>query len=1191
MDKSQELWFLLDLRGLVLHSLHSGTDQDAAKSLSGNTLPTPGHTITKFADRYLHHILSLVPLNRIIAVNDAGNEYRKAILPTYKGKRAEVDPEMRQCLEASSEAVRQLLHSLGIVQVSLAGTEADDVIAYLDGNLPGRKIVYTVDGDLIALASDTTDVFLKGEPHKVFKKGELEVQPHHLTLFKSLVGDTSDNYVGVKGFGPVTWCNLVKEYGDDGIAELIDIAQSQDFTRVKRILDLQPGQHPLLQKIQDGLSEWRTAWEVAKLHPELVDQRWGKEFRRLRWEKRVPSRERLQALCDDTASPYLMQDFAAYLPSQYLIQAKDWDESVLDEAEELFKQSRFISLDWETFSECSENFEKASTGDYVDMYGSQITSAGITCGDNLQHTFFFTFDHADSENNIPKENLVKLLQRIPKETPVIAHNVMFEAAVAKADLGYDLFGNHTLFDTKVMASHVAEADTNGLKDLSQRWLRYTQTKYSDVIERGKTMRDYTGEHVFKYGADDAIVTAHLYDLFYTILCLEGTWEFVRDNEFPAIAVLVEAHLAGASIDWPEVERQHQEDAETFRSNLEQIRQLLKDNQTPETIEAGAAAWCQELELNFDGDTRALLAEVKALSVAANPMAEVKAHRKLWPMLKDCLDADSTIPDIIEAFTAERRNGRIKLLSEARKAVKYEDYLEAAKDPAFSWLPIKISAVAKSYGLPSDLAKIEGLPAFIEWLEPLATTDVARQFRADLQDVLENAKDRSTRPAYWRIRDRYKAVSEGSMVKSGTELNLNSPLQMQVLFYGTLQLPIRLRAFEVSESRQRRGLPGSPQTDVDVIAAAIGYGDAAEGSWQRQVLELLLEAKKADTRIKLFYNKLPLWKHPKDGLIHPQFNSVGTETRRPSGSSPNLLQLSKKKEGVKVRRCFLPNQKLGHDLVVSIDWAAQELRVIADLSKDGTMLACYLGDNLLDVHSVTAAQIMKISYQDFMKGLKSPEPLVSKIFKEARTAAKETNFGSAYGIGAAKLSRSLVCEEETAKEYLTAKKRAYPGVEIWKARAKEDLHRKGYIQTLFGTRKHVFNNLLGNDEGLVGYYERSSINQLVQGVCADYLKKVLADLHRDQTFPRHGAVLVAPIYDELVMSCHSSQAVSLIHEVYKVMTQGIPGMSIPMLANPSLGLNFADQVEVLEDENQELTSGLIQAAIDKALGKVEQQEAA
>ena len=160
------------------------------------------------------------------------------------------------------------------------------------------------------------------------------------------------------------------------------------------------------------------------------------------------------------------------------------------------------------------------------------------------------------------------------------------------------------------------------------------------------------------------------------------------------------------------------------------------------------------------------------------------------------------------------------------------------------------------------------------------------------------------------------------------------------------------------------------------------------------------------------------------------------------------------------------------------------------------------------------------------------------------------------------------------------------MEYWKKLVTAELHKKGYVKTLYGSRKHVFHRLFESDKK--HSYELSSVNYLVQGVCADYLKVVLSNLWRNRTFQRHNAVLIAPIYDEIVFSCHHTQAVSLIQEVYAEMTVGIPGINIPMLANPALGINFADQVDILTDCNQELTAELIQHAINKVLNASSQR---
>lgn len=1214
---STDVFVLLDLRGLILHAYHSGNDPEA----SDPKIRTPEHTLHNFTERYLKPVLQLVPLNHIIAVNDAGAAFRKALNAEYKATRTEPEPEIKQAMELSRVAVRELLHSLGILQCHVPGTEADDVIAYLVGRLPGQKIIYTVDGDLTALANSHTTVLLKDQPAATYtckydatvngvkQKRVIDVLPRHVSLFKSIVGDSSDNIAGVKGMGPAVWEKLVAEFGLDGLDELVAIIEDESFVTLRNLAESQ--QHPLLVKLSDNLAQWRNSYQLARLRPELVDGKQGKKFTRIEWDKRLPSKERLEKLQASANAYWLMLEYAAYLPYQELVTAEKWDDSVLPDLEALFKTSRFVALDWETWAPTHKPFKEAGGDNYVDMLSSRITGMGITCGDNLQHTFYFQFEHADEQNNIDKNALPQLLARIPQGVPIVAQNAIFEATVYGAEFGALLPG---LQDTKIMHSHVDEGTSSGLKDMSKRYLNYDQTRYDQVVEPGKTMKDYTGQHVFKYGADDPLVTAHLYDLFRIILLLEGTWEFVRDNEFAMVYQLSDAFLAGVSIDFDEVERQRLEDQQTYDTNMSRVRDLLEANVNAETIRYGAENWmAMEIIPNIRAESKFVIRQIAGLLSKPGPLAAIKEDKLLANWVGDVAAVGLTFSDYQDAVIEETRN-RIRLVpgndkhvtewDRAVAAATYVPFRSNIKPGKFQFSVGRLNQLAEHFGLPAwpvditsdnKAALIEAGLSYKAHLPEGATTAQKHYVDMVIETSLLSKAVRSKSDPYGYLRDIYVALFNGGVEKEGTELNLDSPKQMQELLYAMLGLPIRIRAFEPSKGRELRHLDGAAQTNKDAIATAIAYGDAQ--GWQREVLELVTEAKACLTRIKFFYNKLPLWRHPVDGLVHPQFNSTGTETRRPSGSHPNFLQLSKKGEGKKVRRCVIPNTKLGHDLICAIDWSAQELRLIAGLSRDDNMLACYVGNNLLDVHSVTAAYMLGIPYAQFIAGRKGADKALAKTYDDVRGIAKNVNFGSSYGIGKHKLARQLVFGSkqvytpDAAQEFLDAKRAAFPQIEVWKADVKNFLHAKGYIRTLFGTVKHVFNKILTSDEGMVGYLERAAVNQLIQGVCADYLKKVLADMWKARTFERHGAVLVAPIYDELVFSCHSSQAIPLILEVYQIMVQGVPGLPVPMLAMPSLGINFGDQIEVLDSENDDLTAEKIAHAIQQALYPVSNKEAA
>jgi DNA polymerase I-like protein with 3'-5' exonuclease and polymerase domains/5'-3' exonuclease len=1055
----QNTYAILDFSSVVKHSYNSGKDPDA--TLVGDKwVNSPGYGLKVIIDRYILPLTAKIPLNHIIVVEDSGNDYRLGLNSDYKKARREKEPSPDyESILKTMELARSLFESLGIPRVSLKGQEADDVIAYLVQNLDGEKEVYTNDGDLIDLAKyEGVEVYQMLERKTMFKKDDVFVKPHHITLFKSLVGDTSDGYGGVRGFGIAKW----KELNEDQIKFLDDVVK--DYRNTRSRLKVAAERNKIVALIDKEWSSWVHAYhDLAKLHPELVDGRKiagyelveeevvpikSTEFNRLKWIKRLPSIQTMQEILEVAGHGYMLDKLTHLFPTQTLVTASMMDEQALQDAKRLFTQSRFISLDWETWEVPNENFKKANQGkEFVDMLGSTISGMGITCGDNLEHTFYFQFDHADEENNIRKDLLLELLDAIPANKPVVAHNMNFELSVLMSEFKVTL---PIMYDTMIMHCHIDElADSHGLKDLTKSYLGYNQTKYEEVIEKGKTMRDYTGQHVFKYGADDPLVTAHLFDLFYMILNLEGTWEFVRDCEFPTVQLLSESYISGVTFDLDKVAKQRAEDQSSYDNHLGEMRRLLAENK----IGVGEA---QENALRF-------------YKADINPSGEV-----------DYDAVDKIAEDLI-----------------------YEPYRE---------LPLE-----------------------------------KNQKKAKMK---------------------------------GTELNLDSPLQMQKLMYGTLGLPIKIRDFKVSATRKEKGLEGTPQVNSDAIDEAISSGDAS--GWKAEVLEHLTAAKKCATRIKLFYNKFGLWEHPKDGNVHPRFNSCGTESRRPTGGSPNLLQLSKKGDGVKVRECIVPNKNKGHDLICSIDWDGEELRVMAALSGDPNLLSCYVGDNLKDAHSIVAAQIMGCSYDEFVKNRKSEDEATAKKFDDIRKSAKNVNFASAYGCGVQKLARMIKEDEETARFYLESKKEAYWRLEEWKEEVKEQLQQDGKVTTKMGSIKHAFNYYGKASSDMRSYYERSSVNFLVQGVCADYLKFVLATLYKNRTFQRHNADLVAPIYDEMVFSCHSSQAVSLIKEVYAVMTMGIPGVDVPMLANPAVGVNFGKQIEVLKDCNQPLTTDLIERAINEAL---------
>ena len=1175
-----DCYVLLDARGLVMHQLHSGMDHEATRdSLTHRPVNTPNHALANLITDVILPLLKDFRVKQIVAVWDGGNHYRESLSGgTYKAKRKarETSPELKEAVDLSIKAAQEFFRRLGITQVRVPTVEADDVIAWMVDRLPANVVIHTVDRDLLQLAAPRPDkhvaVKIRRDWPETFVDKDVSVPFRWVALYKSLVGDTSDEYAGVKGFGPKAWVQLVETYGYDNLHELEHAVDTGDFVELWGVVNAEPGQHPLLEKLLGALSEWCLSWQLAKLHPELVNSKHEPErkFLRPQWSARVPNSEKLYHLLNVMGCADLWQDLAPYMPNQTLITAEGTtEEELLADAKFLIDQSPFIALDWETWAPTHEPFIQASKGrEYVDMLSSRLTGVGLTMGRNLEHTFYLSVGHKDTPNLSP-DLIPKLLALIPDDKPIVIQNMSFELSVYKAQFGLELPNCH---DTKVMACHVNEHDSNGLKDLSLKLLGYKQTHYRDVIEKGKTMADYSAQHVFQYGADDPLVTAHLYELLKLQLMLEGTWEFVRDNEFPAIYPLVDAYLDGVEIDWETLEAIRAEDEKIYRDNMYRLRQLLRENNTPEAITAGT--------------------------------------ENLFAFEREVLDATLAEGSITQEEYAESL-AKLRLGLEAR--VTYADWTCVDKPLDVKITPSWLRKAAMALDLPTLPPDVKTLTkkAWNDWVDAVLEVKTDDPWIARLQDCLrdcrETYKDSATPEGKALLRHlelifRIHWPDTKTKEWTGTELSLSSPKQMQALLYGMIGLPARLRAFDPSERRSELKLDGAVQANEDAIKTAMAW-DAPEGTWQREALECLLQAKKADTRRKTFYETYPLWAHPATGRVHAQVNSVGTGTRRMSGSSPNLMQMPKRGDGVKFRKCVIPHK--GHDLIISIDFAGEELRVGAGLSQDPDMLGCYIdskilsglskssisllrrevlerlaNSELMDLHSATAAQIAGLPYEVFEANRHSDDKELSGPAKACRNIAKTVNFGAQYGIGPAKLSRQLICSLEQAKDYLSAKKSAFPVFEQWRADSIAELHRTGYLRTLYGSYRHVFDDLFTTDEGLLGYYERAAVNFLIQGMCADYLKVVLRSIKTQNILPRHGAKLIAPIHDELVFSCSSTKAAAFICEVHTTMVQGIPGLPCPIWAEPSLGPNFAEQIEI----GPWPTPELVESAIDKALDR-------
>jgi 5'-3' exonuclease len=139
--------------------------------------------------------------------------FRKTLTEgTYKGNR---NQERNKAVYGEADAIVEVTTALGIKNIFPGNLEADDVISWLSKEIPGKKIIVSVDNDFAQLVNADTSFYNPVKKLLVDVNNFVEhygLTPEEFVIYKCIAGDKSDNVQGIEGVGKIRGQKLAKQW-------------------------------------------------------------------------------------------------------------------------------------------------------------------------------------------------------------------------------------------------------------------------------------------------------------------------------------------------------------------------------------------------------------------------------------------------------------------------------------------------------------------------------------------------------------------------------------------------------------------------------------------------------------------------------------------------------------------------------------------------------------------------------------------------------------------------------------------------------------------------------------------------------------------------------------------------------------------------------------------------------------------
>ncbi len=361
-----------------------------------------------------------------------------------------------------------------------------------------------------------------------------------------------------------------------------------------------------------------------------------------------------------------------------------------------------------------------------------------------------------------------------------------------------------------------------------------------------------------------------------------------------------------------------------------------------------------------------------------------------------------------------------------------------------------------------------------------------------------------------LKNKIEELKENICTLAGVEFNVASPKQLGEVLFDKLKIPYP-------------GKKGSSySTDISILEKISDAHPIV-----KSILEFRTFSKLYNTYVE------PLEGYIKeDGKIHTIYKQTLTRTGRLSSVEPNLQNIpTREEEGKLIRKAFIPEE---NSVLLSADYSQIELRILASISEDETMIRAFLHDE--DIHRRVAADIHGKS--------------IEEVTPYERSTAKAVIFGIVYGISGFGLGENLHISRKDASSFIEKYYEMYPKVKEYMDNIKASAYQNGYVKTLYNRVRYI-DELKSPVYTVRSSGERIALNTPIQGTGADIMKIAMNNLYQELKRRKLKSKIILQVHDEVILNVLNDELDTVI-EVAKKELESAANLLVPLKVKISFG---------------------------------------